>query len=251
MTIEELDFSHDVAYNWVLYLFTGMTEAEVRDMTVKTVDWQLTQPVQSGKWTSPASQPGKAGVVSVSWKNGLRLVPEMQDLYKKLRDNGFDVWVCSASFVDVIKEISSNPKFGYNNDPQKVIAMELERDPKTGRILTAFRKGYVQTQRKGKTAELQRQVLPKYEGRGPFFVAGDSEGDENMMVDFADTKTVLIVNRLRSPKNIIGQKSKEAVETYGKPDAKFLLQGRDDNKGVFVPSQLHYKLGSTEGKALR
>jgi phosphoserine phosphatase len=242
-------FSHDVAYNWVLYLFTGMTEAEVRDMTVKTVAWQLGQPVQAVKWTSPASLPGKAGVVSVSWKNGLRLVPEMQDLYHKLRANGFDVWVCSASFVDVIKEISSNPKFGYNNSDQMVIAMELERDAK-GRIMTEFRKGYVQTQRKGKTTELTRLVLPKY-GYGPIFIAGDSEGDENMMVDFADTKTVLIINRLRSPKNIIGQKSKEAVETYGKPDAKFLLQGRDDNKGIFVPSQLHYKLGSTEGKALR
>ena len=242
-------FDHSVSYPWVLYLLTGLTEAQTRDMTAKTVEWQLNQPIEAVKWTSPASLPGKAGVVSITWKNGLRLVPEMQDLYHKMRANGFDVWVCSASFVDMIKEISSNPKFAYNNSAQNVIAMELERDSK-GRIMTEFRHGYDQTQGPGKTKAIQRFLVSKY-GYGPIFIGADSEGDQNMMVDFADTKAVVIVNRLRKPTTIIGQKSKEAVETYNKPDAKFLLQGRDDNKGMFVPSQLHYRLGSTEGKALR
>lgn len=242
-------FDHSVSYPWVTYLFTGMTEAQVRDMTKKTAQWQLTQPVESVKWTSPASLPGKAGVVSISWKNGLRMVPEMQDLYKKLRDNGFDVWVCSASFIDVIKEGSSSPVFGYNNPETMAIAMELERDAE-GRIMTEFRKGYDQTQGPGKTKAINRFIYPKY-GYGPTMVAGDSEGDQNMMNDYPDMKVGLIINRLRSPKNLIGQMSKTAVDTYGKPDAKYLLQGRDDNKGTLVPSQLHYKLGSTEGKALR
>lgn len=241
-------FDHAVSYPWVTYLFTGMTEAQVRDMTAKTIAWQLKQPVQSVKWTSPASLPGKAGVVTISWKNGLRLVPEMQDLYAKLRANGFDVWVCSASFIDVIKEMSSNPSYGYA-PVNGAFAMELERDAK-GRIMTEFRKGYDQTQGAGKTKTINRFLVPKY-GYGPIFIAGDSEGDQNMMQDFADTKLVLIINRLRSPKNPIGQMSKTAVETYGKADAKFLLQGRNDDKGVYTPNQLHYKLGSTEGKALR
>ena len=242
-------FDVAVSYPWVLYLLTGMTEAETRDMTAKTNEWQKTQPIEAVKWTSPASLPGKAGVVSVKWKNGLRFVPEMQDLFHKLRANGIDVWVCSASFVDMIKEASSNPKFGYSNPDTRVIAMELERDAK-GVIQTKFRAGYNQTQGPGKTKEINRVLVPKY-GYGPIFIAGDSEGDQNMMNDFDSIKTVLIVNRLRNPKNLIGQFSKIAVDTYGKADAKFLLQGRDDNKGVFVPSQLHYRLGSTEGKALR
>ena len=242
-------FDHAVSYPWVLYLLTGLTEAQTRDMTAKSTEWQLSQPIESVKWTSPESLPGKAGVVSVKWKNGLRLVPEMQDLYHKLRDNGFDVWICSASFVDMIKEISSNPKFGYSNSDQRVLAMELERDVK-GRIRTAFREGYDQTQGPGKTKAIQRFLVSKY-GYGPIFIAGDSEGDQNMMNDFDSIKTVLIINRLRNPKNLIGQFSKIAVDTYGKADAKYLLQGRDDNKGVFVPSQEHFRLGSTEGKKLR
>ncbi|MDR2113527.1 MAG: haloacid dehalogenase-like hydrolase [Candidatus Accumulibacter sp.] len=242
-------FDHAVSYPWVTYLFTGMTEAQVRKLTRDTVAWQLKQPVESVKWTSPASQPGKAGVLSISWKNGLRLLPEMQELYDVLRKSGFDVYVCSASFIDVIKEISSNPEYGYRNPENMAYAMELERDA-NGRLMTEFRKGYDQTQGKGKTKTIERFLVSRY-GYGPLMIAGDSEGDQNMMGDFADTKIVLIVNRLRSPKTDIGKFSKLAVESYGKPGAKFLLQGRDDNKGVLVPSQLHYKLGAKEGQALR
>lgn len=242
-------FDHDTAYPWVTYLFAGMTEAEVRALTVKTVRWQLTQPVTKVKWTSPASLPGRAGVVSVSWKNGLRLQPEMQALYASFRRAGWDVWVCSASFVDVIREISSNPEFGYNNPADRVLAMELERDAQ-GRIQPEFRRGYDQTQGPGKTKNIRRFLVTRY-GYGPAFVAGDSEGDQNMMADFAETKKVLIVNRLRDPKSDIGKFSAQAVQRYGQPDTRYLLQGRNDNTGEWVSSQLHTPLGAAQGKALK
>jgi phosphoserine phosphatase len=240
-------FDVSVSYPWVLYLFTGLNEQQVRKMTQETADWQLTQPVEKVKWTSPASLPGKAGVVSVSWKNGLRLVPEMQDLFRAFRAAGIDIWICSASFVDVVKEISSNPKYGYHSPDSRVIAMELERDA-NGVIQTEFRRGYDQTQGKGKTKAIERFLVSKY-GYGPIFVAGDSEGDMNMMQDFADTKLVLIVNRLKGKD--IDKLSRVAAANYGKDDPKVLLQGRDDNKGTFVPSQAHFKLGSKTGQVLK
>ena len=242
-------FDHDTAYPWVTYLFVGMTEAQVRKLTAETAAWQLKQPIEKVKWTSPAGLPGQAGVVSVSWKNGLRLQPEMQDLYAKFRGAGFDIWVCSASFVDVIKEISSNPAFGYNNPADRVLAMELERDA-NGVIQPEYRRGYDQTQGPGKTKNIKRFLVTKY-GYGPIFIAGDSEGDQNMMADFADTKKVLIVNRLRDPKTDIGKFSAMAVQNYGKADTRYLLQGRDDNTGAWVTSQLHTPLGATAGKALK
>lgn len=242
-------FDHDTAYPWVTYLFAGMTEAQVRRLTVDTVNWQLKQPIEKVKWTTPASLPGQAGLVAVGWKNGLRLQPEMQNLYATFRNAGFDVWVCSASFIDVIKEISSNPAFGYNNPAERVLAMELERDAK-GVIQPEYRHGYDQTQGPGKTKNIQRFLVTKY-GYGPVFIAGDSEGDQNMMADFADTKKVLIVNRLRDPKTDIGKFSAMAVQNYGKPDTRYLLQGRNDNTGEWVPSQLHTPLGATAGKALK
>ena len=89
-------------------------------------------------------------------------------------------------------------------------------------------------------AELARQDV---------FVAGDSEGDMNMMQDFADTKLVLIVNRLKGKD--IDVLSKQAVASYGKPDAKVLLQGRNDNTGQFEPSQAHTKFGAKTGQVLK
>jgi phosphoserine phosphatase len=241
-------FDVSVAYPWVLYLFTGMNESQVRGMVNETLVWQKTQPIEKVKWTSPASLPGKAGVVSVSWKNGLRMVPEMQDTFKAFRDAGIDIWICTASFGDVIKEISSNPAYGYSNPADRVIGMELERDA-NGIIQTEFRRGYDQTQQKGKTKAIERFLVSKY-GYGPSFVAGDSEGDMNMMQDFADTKLVLIVNRLKGLD--IAKLSKQAVDSYGKPDAKVLLQGRNDNTGEFVKSQMHIKFGAKDaGQALK
>lgn len=242
-------FDHDTAYPWVTYLFAGMTEAQVRELTVKTVRWQLGQPIQKVKWTSPTELPGRAGVVAVSWKNGLRLQPEMQALYARFRDAGWHVWVCSASFVDVIREISSNPEFGYNNPADRVLAMQLERDAQ-GRILPEYRHGYDQTQGPGKTKNIQRFLVTRY-GYGPAFVAGDSEGDQNMMADFTDTKKVLIVNRLRDPKTPIGQFSALAAQNYGKADTRYLLQGRDDNTGQWLPSQKHIPLGASQGLILK
>lgn len=239
-------FDVSVSYPWVLYQFAGMTEKEVRQLVSETVEWQMAQPVEKVKWTSPESLPGAAGVVSVSWKNGLRLVPEMQDLFRAFREAGIDIWICTASFVDVVKEISSNPKYGYFGLEDHVIGMELERDA-AGRIQVEFRRGYDQTQGKGKTKAIERFLVAKY-GYGPIFVAGDSEGDMNMMQDFADTKLILIVNRLKGKD--IATLSKQAVESYGKPSPRVLLQGRDDNVGRFVPSQAHVKFGATEGKVL-
>ncbi|THU05128.1 haloacid dehalogenase-like hydrolase [Lampropedia puyangensis] len=242
-------FDHATSYPWVTYLLTGLTQQQVRQLTADTVRWQLTQPIEKVTWNSPQALPGEAGVVSVSWKNGLRLAPEMQSLYQTLRGAGWDVWVCSASFVDVIKEISSNPEFGYNNPAERVLAMELERDA-DGRIQTQFRQGYDQTQGPGKTATIRRFLVSHY-GYGPALIAGDSEGDQNMLVDFPELKHGLIVNRLRDPSTMIGQLSAKAASQYGHADAVYLLQGRDDNRGELIPSQQAIQLGKRQAQTLK
>jgi phosphoserine phosphatase len=241
-------FGHAISYPWATYLFVGMTEPEVRELTKATIYWQLAQPIENVSWTSPASLPGKAGRVSVTWKNGLRFVPEMQNLYWLFDSNGFDIWVCSASFVDVVKEIASNSENAYDIFPDHILAMELERDNKL-RIEPQFRKTYDQTQEEGKTKTIKRFLVEKY-GYGPIFIAGDSEGDQNMMQDFEDTKLVLIINRLRCLCSDIGKFSQQAVKSYGEDDAKYLLQGRNDNTGLFISSQCSYKLGSKEAEML-
>ncbi|MEB3754197.1 haloacid dehalogenase-like hydrolase [Acinetobacter sp. MD2(2019)] len=242
-------FAHEVSYPWVTYLFTGFNASEVREMVKNTVAWQKDQKIGPVTWTSPTALAGQAGVVSITWENGLRPYKEMQNLFKTFQSNGFDVYVCSASFIDVVKEIVSNPNVGYDINENNVYAMELSRSPE-GKILPVFRPDYYQTQGVGKTKTIQKFLVSKY-GYGPIFVAGDSEGDQNMMQDFSETQKVLMVNRLRKPSTDIGQFSKLAVEQYGQANPKYLLQGRDANTGEFVPSNKSIAYGAIEGKALR
>ncbi len=235
-------YSSDVAYPWVTYLFAGLDSIQVRKMTYETVKAQRGSAIAPVTWESPNPSllPGQlSGQVSITWKNGLRLIPEMQELYSKFRESGFDVWICSASFVDVVKEISSNPEFGYNNNSYRVLAMELERDS-NGKILPIYRNGYYQTQRMGKYYTLKKMLADsggKY-GYPPIFIAGDSEGDQDMLnIKNFPIKLGLIINRKKGKKELLGEFSLKAINSYKTDTAIYLLQGRDENSGCFVANQ--------------
>jgi len=70
-------------------------------------------------------------------------------------------------------------------------------------------------------------------GYGPIFVAGDSDGDYDMLRDFPDTELGFIVNRLKKGK--IGELSKRAADELQKDTPRFLLQGRDEHTGNWIP----------------
>ena len=107
-----------VSYPWITYWFTGMTSQQVyglaheafvqyRKASADPAFWQ------KRKWQSPAGYKGsKAGQVSVSYKQGITVSAEIQELFHALEANGFDAWVCSASFIDVISAAVSPEVFG-------------------------------------------------------------------------------------------------------------------------------------------
>lgn len=237
-------FSSDVSYPWVTYLFAGMTSKEVATLTEKSNDYWLKHELGEETWTSSEEMPGKAGVVSVSFNTGLRTVAEQQNLYKALMENGIDVYICSASYIDVVKEFATNSKYGYNIPGEKVYAMELLKTDDQ-KIKAELDPEYFQTQGKGKTETINKFLVPIH-GHGPVIVGGDSNGDVNMLSDFDDTKVSLIINRCKSGK--IGELCEKAIETMGKPEARFFLQGRNDNTGKYTSSEKSIKLGATEEK---
>ncbi|STB68462.1 Uncharacterised protein [Citrobacter freundii] len=142
------------------------------------------------------------------------------------------------------------PKPPYSVPESQVFAMRLQRteECKLTENLDPF---YPQTQGKGKTETIRKFIQNRYEGKGPLLVAGDSEGDQNMMSDFTDTESVLIINRLRSPESVIGKLSAQAVKEYGQNNTKILLQGRNENTGYFITSQMNVPLGENSGKVLK
>ena len=242
-------FDHEVSYPWVTYLFSGMSKKEISDLVDDTIEWQNKQPIRKVTWVSPANMAGRAGIVSVTWRNGFRLIPEMQTLYKTLQEAGVDVYVISASALDVIKSIVTIDKYGFSVPESHVYAMHPLYDKK-GKLTHSLDPYYPQTQGRGKTETIKKFIQQRYKNTGPILVAGDSEGDQNMMSDFNDTKCVLIINRLRSSDTTIGELSAKAVRDYNKDDAKILLQGRDENKGVFLPSQSSILMGTNNEVSL-
>lgn len=115
---------------------------------------------------------------------------------------------------------------------------------------------YAQTQGPGKSTIITNFIAPKYKGVGPLIVFGDSAGDMNMMTDWmdkGDTQLGVIFNRYRNPSSdpLTWAASVKAVEQMGKPDAKFVLQGRDDNKGQLRPTEYTIRLGTDKEVLVR
>lgn len=238
-------FSSDVSYPWVTYLFKGMKSQEVAKLTEESTNYWLKEKLARETWESPKELAGKAGVVKVEFERGLRSVKEMQNLYKTLKDNGIEVYICSASYIDVVREYASNPKFGYNLKKDNVFAMVLKKDD-NGIIQGELDPSYPQTQGMGKVETIDKFIAPRHGNQKPIMVGGDSNGDYEMLSKYKETKIALIINRLKTGK--IGELCSEAINTADSKDRKYFLQGRDNNTGKFIPESKSVMLGEKEHK---
>ena len=252
-------FDHAVSYPWVTYLFTGMTPAEVQELAGASHQyWADYGRYAEVTWTSPIELPGKSGVVSASFITGLTFTDELKDLYATLMANGIDVYIVSASPIDTV--LAANKAMGYGVPEDRVFAMRNKLDA-NGRYINEYNYDwggegkYAQTQGEGKSTIITNFIAPKYNGSGPLMVFGDSAGDWNMMTDWmdeGDTVLGVIFNRYRKPSSDpIWEGSNEAAQTIGDPNARFVLQGRDENTGELRPSEKSIMLGTTEEVLVR
>ena len=71
-------------------------------------------------------------------------------------------------------------------------------------------------------------------------------------MESGDTELGVIFNRSRKPSSDpIWQGSNEAAQSIGDPDARFVLQGRDENTGELRPSEKSILLGETDEVLVR
>ena len=228
----------NVGYPWVIYFFANMTVGEVAQLAEASNDINLGMGLSKVKYTSPASLPGKAGVVTTAHFHGIRLCTEVATLMDTFRQNGFDVYVSTASLEQVVGVFASNPKYGYHVPRENVLGLRLEQD---GDVLkNAYRKDWPLNWGPGKSAVIKRELVAS-KGYGPVFVAGDSDGDYDMLRDFQDTELGLIVNRLKKGK--IGELSKLAADSIKEAHPRFALQGRQESTGNWLPVETTLKYG--------
>ena len=245
-----------VAYPWVLYWFTGMTEQEVYDLAYASHTYYGSVETSKVTWTSPEEIESKVGVVEYGWTSGTGVSAQVQELWKALDEAGIDVWVCSASATDPIR--AAIDAFGLHDYVTGMIAMTNkvvdgiyvnEYDYETGcGWLDDGNGGWVrddapikaQTQGFGKVESINNAIVPKY-GCGPLAGFMDSTGDWNFCTEYENLKLVICFNRA-SRKVTDGGGLASAIALYQRDylgydlatanaagDTLYVLQGREEN----------------------
>ena len=267
--------SASVAYPWVLYWFTGMTEQEVYDLAYASHTHYGAVESEYVTWTSPAEIESKIGVSEYEWTSGTGVSENLQELYRVLDENGIDVWVCSASAIDPIR--AAVDAFGLHDYVTGVIAMARCMDEE-GKYVNAYdyETGYgwkivdgewelyevalgAQTQGVGKVQALNNVIYPIY-GVGPLAGFMDSTGDYNFCTEYANLKLVINFNRasrkVTDGGGVIAELAIYQRDTLGYTDLAtanaagdtyYVLQGREENglRGL-RPSDKTMRLGKDE-----
>jgi len=251
------NLSADIAYPWVLYWFTGMTYDEVYDLAYQShkyygsldaSDWGTVT------WTGPEEYDSSLGAASYTWTRGITVTKEVLELWAALDENGFDSYVCSASFEPVVN--AACDYFGIDKYCDGVIAMTLKQED--GKYVNEYDYDVsgAQTQGIGKVTAINNMLVPKY-GYGPVLCLMDSSGDFNFCTEYDDTRMVVCFNRLRKTTDggglaaIVARKQKAdgvtLAEAVAAGDTYFVLQGRNENGGTLSGDDLCYPLGSADG----
>lgn len=227
------------AYPWLVSWLGGMTPAELRAIALEACEAARAEPRDRVTWRS---RPGKAGVAEATLERGIGPQPELQDLFGALEAAGVAPHVVTASSEAVVRAVA--PHLGYPISEARIFGMRLEADA-DGRFRTEGLAGYPITNGPGKVELIQR-FLPT----APLLVAGDSDGDFDMLTGFPETEVRLIFNRNKGPESKIralyddrldgpahagGTVPPAAARARARTNAPVtLLQGRDETAGTLA-----------------
>ena len=260
----------DDAYLWTMGWFSGMTGEEVYQMARRSHE------KYSVVETGYRSLEGSHG--TYSWVDGIAVTDNIRELWKALYDNGFDIWVCSASEVGPV--MAAVDVFGLHDYCKGVLAMTMARDS-SDRYLPEYDYttgcGFLATQNggwvkdsiptrtrpmgPGKVEAIRNCLVPRYGQKGPRAGFMDSTGDFNFCTEFSSMRLVVCFNRATRKvtdgggliaevamyeKEALGYSLKKATKAG---DILYILQGRDENgMRSLRPSEKTIRLGEKTPK---
>ncbi|MDC7954530.1 haloacid dehalogenase-like hydrolase [Fusobacterium simiae] len=215
------NFSAELACLWEFYLLSGMTKDEVKSLAKQSNDAKLGEALENIIVESSNKLTGEAGRVRTGYENGLRIRPEMTNLYHELKRNDIDVYIVSASMQELIEVFATDKSYGYNLNKEDIYAMKVKTTA-DNILIDDYNHEIPFTQKEGKSETIDRFIRPKYNGRGPILVAGDAVGDESMLTKYKDTKVLLIMKREGKLDNLVS-------------DKRALIQHRNLQTGLLDP----------------
>ncbi len=258
------NLSPSVAYPWVLYWFTGMTEQEAYD-AIRSSHAYYGNPDHewtTETYTSPADYESNLGPATYTWNSGITVAPETKQLWADLDANGFDIYVCSASMTDTIR--AAVDEFGLTDYCDGVVAMTIQLDDngvytnsydyetgyswwlEDGEWVKGDKAIEAQTQGIGKVTAITNVLVDKY-GYGPSAGFMDSTGDFNFCTEYDSLRFVLNMNRLRKATDggglaqVVAMKQEadgiDLATANEAGDVLYVVNGRDENGGHIIQEQ--------------
>lgn len=212
-------------YCWMSFLLTNYTTEEVYDLCQEAFTYVKKETPRRVNFISPDIETS-AGRVEISIFVGLGDIDEMAKLYKDLEANGIDVYIVSASFIDIVRAFATSGANAYGFDKDKVLGLRLEKD-KDGKIIPSLDPAYSPTLKEGKV-ETINDLIKNTNNYGPIMVGGDSDGDYAMLTSFDQTELGLIIDR------DIGGKINDLKALALEGDWKYHLQARDVRAKTFI-----------------
>lgn len=233
-----------LADRWQGQLMSGMTSEQLMELSEKSIRKNLDGELHKIKFSSSDKLKRRCNGVSSTTFQGLRINSDMRNLYRSLMDNGIDVYILSASPEDIIIPIVCNKGYGYNIPRENVFGVRYAKI--NGVLQPELSPKRVMTWGSGKVDLIRKQFV-RTKGYTPILVCGDSDGDYNMLSAFPETQLGLIVNRLK--KGNIGTLCEQALRQRNDSKPRYILQGVDENTGLFNADEATVKWGTT-GKYL-
>ncbi|CAM3229097.1 HAD family hydrolase [Streptobacillus felis] len=210
--VEYLFFKYD-HFDITMIFFYDMSEEELRALIQKAIDYHNTVEFGHENWIYEDN-------IS-SYKTGLSIAKEMEELIKEFCENNIDVYVISGSPRIQVEE-ALKPLKPYIKE---IYGKELEIID--GKITGEIKEGTIETYYEGKVEIIDKFLYNKY-NKGPIFVAGDSMGDYHMLTRYEDTEISLLIDRNRTGK------FSELLEAN---DDRYLSQTVDETIGRFIDAE--------------
>ena len=175
---------------WEPSLFAGFTQEELNEMARECLTQAFAQkPLVSEQWVSPD------GRVRGTAHKGLANSPEMKNLYACLTRSGITPYVCSASVEWLVELLCCDKQWGLGLSEDQVFGLRFVKKEDGS---WDYEADYTQPFKAGKVACINRFIAPQHENRSPVLIAGDSEGDVEMLTAYPDLKMGLIIDWGRS-----------------------------------------------------
>ena len=235
-------FGTKMAYPWIGYALTGYTREEIARFECHAVRKEMALGrIFQQRFEATDVFAGRAGACSAEYTRGLAIPPENVALFAALRSAGIVPHIVSASNRELLLAVFASKEFGFDLPESCVYGYSFKHDEK-GRVLPEHTDDRWMPQKEGKVDLIRRELMPRFGGREPILVGGDSMGDYNMLTAFRKMDRGLIFNHRSLRDDPLG----ELVRAALKCGSRYLLQGRDNATAALVKSPLSVTVSTGE-----